>query len=100
MSLTIPKLAVELQGILRKNAPERTNPASGPYGDSPYPGNLRQNAINIENLSETTFKIVVGGAPAPYGPRTERTSFKKGWMAKSKREFAELLVFRYGGRIE
>lgn len=79
------------------NCPVRTNPPSGPYGSSPYPGNLRQNGISQNILNSSQSKITIGGHPAPYGPYTETRSYKKGWINKSVESTIQMIVNRYGG---
>ena len=100
MQVDINKLGIELQGILRRNAPVRTKPPSGPHGQSPYPGNLQQNGINLELLSQSHVRVVIGGDPAPYAPYTETKSHKPYWMANSVNEFVNLLVTQYGGVVK
>lgn len=93
----ISKLGLELQSICQQNAPVRTKPPAGPSGSSPYPGNLRQNGINLAILSDSHAQVVIGGPPAPYGPYTETKSHKPGWINKSVIEFTNMLINRYGG---
>lgn len=81
------------------NAPVRTKPPAGPHGSSPYPGNLRQNGINLQYVNSKHIKIVIGGAPAPYGPYTETKSHKPGWIAKSVNDTANAFIYKFGGKI-
>lgn len=99
MEFDISKIGVELQNALTRNAPVRTKPPSGPHGQSPYPGNLQQNGINITTHTSNHIKITIGGDPAPYAPYTETKSHKPYWMAKSVNEVVNLLVTRYGGVV-
>jgi len=96
----ISSLGIELQSICQKNCPVRTKPPSGPSGSSPYPGNLRQNGINLSILNDKHARVVIGGQPAPYGPYTETRSHKAGWMQQSVNEFVAMLINRYGGTLK
>ena len=102
MEIDINKITLELQGILQRRAPVRTNPISGPSGASPYPGNLKLNGINAVFISKKQSKIVIGGPAAPYGPYTETRAYphNRGWMAKSVDEFVNLIITQYGGVIK
>lgn len=87
------------------NAPVRTKPPAGPVGKpgtesySPYPGNLRQNGINLQYINSKHIRITVGGAPAGYGPYTETRSHKPGWIAKSINNTANTFINKFGGKI-
>lgn len=98
--MEITKLGLELQTICQSNSPVRTKPPAGPSGLSPYPGNLRQNGINLQLLSVNHIRVVIGGEPAPYGPYTETKSHKPGWINKSIVQFTNMLVNRYGGIVK
>lgn len=88
-----------LMSNLMFNAPVRTKPPAGPHGSSPYPGNLRQNGINLQYINSKHIRIVIGGDPAPYGPYTETMSHRPGWIAKSISETAQAYISKHGGKI-
>lgn len=96
---TLNKFGDTLMSNLIFNAPVRTKPPAGPSGLSPYPGNLRQNGINMSYISANHIRITVGGEPAPYGPYTETRSHKPGWIAKSINETANTFINKFGGKI-
>lgn len=96
---TLNKFGDTLMSNLIFNAPVRTKPPAGPSGLSPYPGNLRQNGINLTYMGANHIKITIGGEPAPYGPYTETKSHKPGWIAKSINETANIYINRFGGKI-
>lgn len=96
---TLNKFGDTLMSNLIFNAPVRTKPPAGPSGLSPYPGNLRQNGINLTYMGVNHIKITIGGEPAPYGPYTETRSHKPGWIAKSINETANTYINRFGGKI-
>ena len=85
---------------LQFNAPVRTKPPSGPSGLSPYPGNLRQNGINMSYISANHIQIKIGGPPAPYGPYTETRSHKPGWISWCCYYTAHVYALQYGGVIQ
>lgn len=102
MEIDAQHITATLVGILKRNAPVRGKnmPASWsarkrinylkPTKSSPYPGNLKDNGI-VAEIGETSSRIEIGGARAPYGERTEETSFCPGWMAKSNNELLDKL---------
>ena len=96
---TLNKFGDTLMSSLIFNAPVRTKPPAGPSGLSPYPGNLRQNGINMSYISANHIRITIGGDPAPYGPYTETRSHKPGWIAKSINETANIFINKFGGKI-
>lgn len=96
---TLNKFGDTLMSNLIFNAPVRTKPPAGPSGLSPYPGNLRQNGVNLTYMGVNHIKITIGGEPAPYGPYTETKSHKPGWIAKSINETANTYINRFGGKI-
>lgn len=96
---SLNKFGDVLMSNLIFNAPVRTKPPAGPSGLSPYPGNLRQNGINLTYMGVNHIKITIGGEPAPYGPYTETKSHKPGWIAKSINETANTYINRFGGKI-
>lgn len=96
---TLNKFGDTLMSNLIFNAPVRTKPPAGPSGLSPYPGNLRQNGINMSYISTNHIRITIGGEPAPYGPYTETRSHKPGWIAKSINETANIFINKFGGKI-
>lgn len=96
---TLNKFGDTLMSNLIFNAPVRTKPPAGPSGLSPYPGNLRQNGINMSYISANHIRITIGGEPAPYGPYTETRSHKPGWIAKSINETANIFINKFGGKI-
>ena len=87
----------ELMSKLQNNCPVRTKPL-GKIKYSPYPGNLRQNGINMY-VSGDNAQVIIGGDVAIYGPITEYTSHRKGWIQKSVDETIEMCK-RLGGRVE
>lgn len=95
--INIEEATWKMVGILKSNAPVRTEPPSGPSGSSPYPGNLMNNGINGE-VYATFGNVKIGGDPAPYGPYTETKSHKKGWIQKSVNEFTDWLTALGGQR--
>lgn len=96
---SLNKFGDTLMSNLIFNAPVRTKPPAGPSGLSPYPGNLRQNGINMSYICANHIRITIGGEPAPYGPYTETRSHKPGWIAKSINEAANIYINRFGGKI-
>lgn len=96
---TLNKFGDTLMSNLIFNAPVRTKPPAGPSGLSPYPGNLRQNGINLTYMGANHIKITIGGEPAPYGPYTETRSHKPGWIEKSINETTNTYINRFGGKI-
>ena len=96
---TLNKFGDTLMSSLIFNAPVRAKPPAGPSGLSPYPGNLRQNGINMSYISANHIRITIGGDPAPYGPYTETRSHKPGWIAKSINETANIFINKFGGKI-
>lgn len=97
---TLNKFGDTLMSNLIFNAPVRTKPPAGPSGLSPYPGNLRQNGINMYYMGTNHIKIVIGGAPAPYGPYTETRSHNPGWIAWCCSYTSHQFALQYGGVIE
>ena len=89
-----------LMSHLQFNAPVRTKPPSGPSGLSPYPGNLRQNGINMSYVNANHIQIKIGGPPAPYGPYTETRSHKPGWISWCCYYTAHVYALQYGGVVE
>lgn len=109
MKIDAQHITVVLVGSLKRNAPVRGKnmPASWsarkrinylkPTKTSPYPGNLKDNGI-VAEISETSSRIEIGGPRAPYGERTEITSFSPGWIAKSNSELLDKLR-QAGGKV-
>lgn len=96
--LTLNMLAHELGTTLKKNAPVRDGSKyPGRRGDSPFPGNLKQNGIR-DNKVNNSYEIVVGGPDAPYAPYTETRSRKKGWQQQSNAEFVAKIK-NFGGKV-
>lgn len=96
---SLDKFGNMLMTNLQFNAPVRTKPPAGPHGSSPYPGNLRQNGINLSYAGPNHIRVVIGGDPAPYGPYTETKSHKPGWIAKSCNATAQEITLKYGGKM-
>ena len=109
MKIDLAHITAALVSILKRNAPVRGKnmPASWssrrrtnylkPTKLSPYPGNLKNNGIRYD-IGNKASRIEVGGPEAPYAEYTERTSFRPGWMAKSRQELLNKLR-QAGGRI-
>ncbi|MEG1528743.1 MAG: hypothetical protein RR338_00170 [Clostridia bacterium] len=92
-------LTYELATILKKNAPVRDGSKyPGARGDSPYPGNLKNNGIRYIKQGGQSI-IAVGNPDAPYAPYTETRSRKRGWQRRSNEEFLALIK-SFGGKIE
>ena len=84
MRLNKRMMVNELYNTLTNNAPYDT-------------GNLRDNGIVLETQGGNA-QILLGTVGAPYTLYTERTSFKPGWIAKSRVDFLQYLA-RNGGKI-
>ena len=93
----IDSFGLTLMSNLIANAPVRTKPPAGPHGKSPYPGNLRQNGINMSYIRANHIKITIGGEPAPYGPYTETRSHKPFWILRSCIDTANQYILKYDG---
>lgn len=96
--------AWELTRILKSNAPVRDATYTAKNGKtyrtwSKYgqPGNLKNKGINA-NIGKLRARVIVGGKNAPYGPITEYTSRKKGWITNSTQEFIQRLETMYGAK--
>lgn len=96
--ITMEAIIYEAQRIYKANAPVRTKPL-GSTKTSPYPGNLKNNAIITKVKSPNEAELVLSKEAASYVDYTEYTSHKKGWQAKSFNQLVSVICAKYGGRL-
>lgn len=94
--MTEEKAVRTLLLILKKNAPVRDGEKyPGKHGASPYPGNLKNNGITLNVMTNKTV-VTVGNKAAPYAVYTETRSHKKDWQKRSNEEFYKSLIIMGG----
>lgn len=82
--------------ILKTKAPVRDEEKyPKAHGASPYPGNLRDNGITLNVMTNKTV-VTVGNKAAPYAVYTETRSHKKDWQKESDEAFYESLIIMGG----
>jgi hypothetical protein len=96
--LTIEALAYDALRIFKANAPIRTKPL-GPTKTSPYPGNLKSNAIFVRVYGKDKAELALSREAASYIDFTETRSYKPGWQQKSFDEFVSRVCAKFGGKI-
>ncbi|MCL2355470.1 MAG: hypothetical protein FWC68_06425 [Oscillospiraceae bacterium] len=80
--VTVEDLIYDMTYIFKDEAPVRTNPL-GASGSSPYPGNLKNNAIVPRIYGASSAELILSKEAAPYIDYTEFTSFRPGWQKKA-----------------
>jgi hypothetical protein len=96
--VNLEEIIYEAQRIYKANAPVRTKPL-GRTKTSPYPGNLKNNAIIVKVKNENDAELVLSKEAASYIDYTETRSHKKGWQNKSFNELVSTICAKYGGRL-
>ena len=95
--LTARRVAEYLRARLAENAPVREKPL-GPIPGSPFPGNLKQNGIEIAEVSPQKYRVAIGNDGVLYAVYTEKTSHRPGWIQKSVTQTVNMVLRTYGGK--
>lgn len=95
--LTARRIAEYLRARLMENAPVREKPL-GAIPGSPFPGNLKQNGIEMAEVSPQKYRVAIGNEGVLYAVYTEKTSHRPGWIQKSVTQTVNMVLRTYGGK--